>query len=54
MVKNKKATKNPKNKKGDKCFQYTVTVALNYQQINNYQQEIITLSLSLISMVGME
>ena len=29
-IKNKKATINPINKKDNKCFQYTVTVALNY------------------------
>ena len=29
---NKKATINPKNK-DDKCFQYVLTVALNYEQI---------------------
>ena len=31
-LKNKKATINPKNK-DDKCFQYALTVALNYEQI---------------------
>ena len=31
-MKNKKATISPINKK-DKCFQYAVTVALNYEQI---------------------
>ena len=30
-LKNKKATINPK--KNDKCFQYALTVALNYEQI---------------------
>ena len=30
--KKKKATKSPKNK-DDKCFQYSATVALNYQEI---------------------
>ena len=33
-LKNKKATINPKNS-DDKCFQYTVTVALNHQNIKN-------------------
>ena len=33
MIKNKKATINPINKKDDKCFQYAVTVALNYEEI---------------------
>ena len=31
-IKNKKATINPKNE-DDKCFQYAVTVALNYEEI---------------------
>ena len=39
-VKNKKATINPKNKKDDKCFQYAITVALYYQQINNHPKQI--------------
>ena len=30
-IKNKKATINPINKKDNKCFQYVVTVALNYE-----------------------
>ena len=32
-LKNKKATINPQNKKDDKCFQYALTVALNYEKI---------------------
>ena len=32
MAKNEKATINPKNN-DDKCFQYALTVALNYEQI---------------------
>ena len=31
LLKNKKATINPKNN-DDKCFQYAVTVALNHEQ----------------------
>ena len=31
-LKNKEATTNPKNN-SDKCFQYALTVALNYEQI---------------------
>ena len=31
-IKNKNATINPINKKDDKCFQYTVTVALNHKE----------------------
>ena len=39
-LKNKKATINPKNK-DDKCFQYVLTVALNYEQIK-YNPETIS------------
>ena len=39
-LKNKKATINPKNKKDNKCFQYAIATALNYQQINNHPEEI--------------
>ena len=28
------------NKKNNKCFQYTVTVALNYEEIKKYPQRI--------------
>ena len=38
-MKNKKATINPKNN-DDKCFQYAVTVALNYEQIKNNPERI--------------
>ena len=31
-IKNKKATINPINQKDSKCFQYVVTVALNYEE----------------------
>ena len=34
-LKNKKATINPQNEKDDKCFQYALTVTLNYQNIKN-------------------
>ena len=37
-VKNKKATINPINKIDNKCFQYTVTVALNHVEIKKYLQ----------------
>ena len=30
---NKRATISPKNKKDDKCFQYVLTLALNYNKI---------------------
>ena len=38
-LKNKKATINPKNN-DQKCFQYALTVALNYEQIQNDPQRI--------------
>ena len=39
-LKNKKATINPKNN-DDKCFQYTITVALNYEQIKIHPERIL-------------
>ena len=39
-LKNKRATINPQNEKDDKCFQYTLTVALNYEQIKSYPERI--------------
>ena len=39
LSKNKKATINPKND-DDKCFQYAVKVALNYQNIKNNSERI--------------
>ena len=58
-IKNKKAATNPINKKDNKCFQYDVTVAINYEEIkenvlrktkikpflNKYNQEGIDFSL---------
>ena len=38
-LKNKKATINPKNR-DDNCFQYALTVTLNYQNIRNDPQRI--------------
>ena len=38
-VLNKRATINPKNK-GNKCFQYSITVALNQQNIDNHPERI--------------
>ena len=35
-----KATRNPVKKKDNKCFQYTVTVALNHKEIKKYLQRI--------------
>ena len=39
-IKTKKATKKFINKKDDKCFQHTVTVALNYEETKNDLQGI--------------
>ena len=39
-IKNKKATINPINKKHNKCFQYAVTIALNYEEIKQDPQRI--------------
>ena len=39
-LKSKKAKINPQNKKDDKCFQYTLTVALNHEQIKNNPERI--------------
>ena len=38
-LKNKRATINPKNN-DEKCFQYALTVALNYQNIKNNPERI--------------
>ena len=38
-LKNKKATINPKNN-DDNCFQYALTVALNYEQIKDHPERI--------------
>ena len=39
-LKNKKATINPQNKNDDRCFQYGLTVALNYEKIKKDPQKI--------------
>ena len=38
-IKNKKATRNPINKKGNKCFQYAVTATLYHEEIGNILKE---------------
>ena len=35
-----KSTINPINKKDKKCFQYTVTVALNHEEVGKYRERI--------------
>ena len=39
-LKNRKETINPQHKKDDKCFQYVLTVALNYEKIKKDPQRI--------------
>ena len=39
-LKNKKVTINPKNTKDNKCFQYAIIAALNYQNINHNTERI--------------
>ena len=49
---NKRATINPKNKE-NKCFQYSITVALNHQNIKTIQKEYQIVNPLLISIIGM-
>ena len=39
-MKNKKATINPINEKDKKCFQYSVTLVLNYEKIGKHAERI--------------
>ena len=50
-LKNKKATINPENN-DDNCFQYALTVALNYQNIEKILKKYRKLNLLLISIIG--
>ena len=50
-LKNKKGTINPKNK-DDKCFQYALTVALNYEKIKKDPQRISEIKPFLINTIG--
>ena len=52
-LKNKKAIINKKNEDG-KCFQYAITLALNYQNINNHPEEIYNIIPFIIKMIGMK
>ena len=40
MDKNEGATINSKNKKDDKCFQYVVTIAVNYDKIGDHLERV--------------
>ena len=44
-------TKNPKNK-GNKCFQYSITVALNHQKMKTIQKEYQILNSLLTNIIG--
>ena len=44
-IKNKKATTNPTNRKGYKCYQYTVTVALSYVKTRRHSKRMIKIML---------
>ena len=48
---NKRATINPKNK-DNKCFQYSITVALNYQTLKTIQKDYQILNTLLINIIG--
>ena len=50
-LKNKKATINPKINH-DQCLQYAVTVALNYQNIEQDPQTISNIKLFIINVIG--
>ena len=50
-LKHKKATINPKNE-DDKCFQYALTVALNYEQIKDHPERISKIKPFLTNTVG--
>ena len=39
-IKSKKATMNPINKNDNKCFQYAITVGLNYEEIGKHAERI--------------
>ena len=39
-IKNKRVTINPQNTGDNKCFQYAITTALNYQNINRHPERI--------------
>ena len=44
-MRNKLATINPQNKDDNNCFQYAITIALNYQNIENHPKRISNIKL---------
>ena len=53
-LKSKKCTINPQNKNGNNCFQYALTLAFNYDKINNHPEILSKLHPSLINTIGMK
>ena len=51
-IKNKGVTINPKNTKDINCFQYAITAALNYQNIDSFPERISKLNHLLIITIG--
>ena len=51
-VVNKRATINPKNSSDNKCFQYSISVALNRQKIESHPERLSILNLLLMSIIG--
>ena len=49
-LKNKRETINPKNKKNNNCFQYALTVALNWEKMLGTLKEFQKLNFLLVSM----
>ena len=52
-IKNKKATINPQNKDDDKCFQYAITIALNYVRIESHPETVSKVK-PLTNMIGVK
>ena len=47
-IKNKKVTINPQNTEDNNCFQYAITTALNYQNIDHHPERFVNLNHLLI------
>ena len=50
-IKNKKVTINPKNTNDNRCFQYAITAALNYEKILKIHKEFLSLNHLLIIII---
>ena len=51
-IKNKGVTINPKNTKGNNCFQHAITAVLNHHNIDHHPERISKLSLLSIIIIG--